>query len=102
MYIPAFGLVPNSSFVPAQYLDSKGLVAVDEHLNIPGHSNVWALGDVCATEGMQLLTGTKQSEYVAKDVLGTLSGKQNIGYKPATRREYTIAMRTSVSGLTLD
>jgi NADH dehydrogenase FAD-containing subunit len=91
MYIPASGLVPNSAFVPPHFLDASGLVVVDAHLNLPGYANVWALGDVCATEGMQLLTGTKQSEYVARDVLGQLGGKRGGEYKPATRREYCVA-----------
>jgi NADH dehydrogenase FAD-containing subunit len=89
MYIPAFGLVPNSSFLPAQYLDAQGFISVDTHLRLAQHANVWALGDVCATEGMQFLTCDRQSVYVAKCVGAEVSGKKlKVGYKPLGSRKY--------------
>ena len=41
---------PHSSFLPAELLDDAGFVVVDEHLGVPDHPNVFALGDVAASD----------------------------------------------------
>ena len=47
------GVRPHSSFLPAELLDSDGFVRVDEHLQVPGHPNVFALGDVAASDPLR-------------------------------------------------
>lgn len=44
------GMRPHSSFLPADVLDADGFVRVDEHLRVPGHPNVFAVGDVAASD----------------------------------------------------
>jgi NADH dehydrogenase FAD-containing subunit len=41
---------PHTAFLPDEVLDEAGFVRVDEHLRVPGHANVWAVGDVAATD----------------------------------------------------
>jgi NADH dehydrogenase FAD-containing subunit len=87
MYIPAFGLLPNSAFVPSKYLNTDGFVTLDPYLKLKGTTNAWALGDVCDVEGMQALSCDRQSVYVAKSVVALLSGKNTMPYKPMASRK---------------
>lgn len=41
---------PNTGFLPPDMLDERGFVRVDEHLRVPGHPNVFAVGDVAASD----------------------------------------------------
>lgn len=41
---------PNTGFLPAEVLDEHGFVRVDEHLQVVGHPEVFAVGDVAATD----------------------------------------------------
>ena len=41
---------PNTGFLPAELLDEHGFVRVDEHLRVPDHPDVFAVGDVAATD----------------------------------------------------
>jgi len=41
---------PNTDFLPPELLDERGFVRVDEHLLVPGHPNVFAVGDVAASD----------------------------------------------------
>ena len=47
------GVRPHSTFLPADLLDDDGFVRVDEHLRVPGHSNVFAVGDVAASDPLR-------------------------------------------------
>lgn len=40
----------HSSFLPADVLDENGFVRVDQHLGVPGHPNVFAVGDIAASD----------------------------------------------------
>jgi NADH dehydrogenase FAD-containing subunit len=44
------GVRPHSGFLPPEMLDADGFVRVDSHLRVPGHQNVFAVGDVAATD----------------------------------------------------
>ena len=41
---------PHSGFLPADVLDPDGFVRVDRHLRLPGHPDVFAVGDVAASD----------------------------------------------------
>jgi NADH dehydrogenase FAD-containing subunit len=41
---------PNSGFLPPDMLDGRGFVRADEHLRVPGHPNVFAVGDIAASD----------------------------------------------------
>lgn len=44
------GVRPHSGFLPAEVLDPHGFVRVDRNLRVPGHPNVFAVGDVAASD----------------------------------------------------
>ncbi|KAF2427554.1 FAD/NAD(P)-binding domain-containing protein [Tothia fuscella] len=86
MYIPTFGLDPNSYYVPTKFLSSNKAVVVDAHLKVKGAEDVWAIGDVSDVEGSQFITCDKQSAYLAKALATTLNGKAPVPYKVNTTR----------------
>jgi NADH dehydrogenase FAD-containing subunit len=84
MYIPAFGLSPNSSYIPSKFLDDKGFVEVDMNLRVKGAEDVWAIGDVSALEWNQYLVGRAQAIYLSKVFGLILKGKVPPVYKIST------------------
>lgn len=44
---------PFSSFLPSAILDDDGFVLVDENLRVPNHPNVFAVGDVAASDPLR-------------------------------------------------
>ncbi|KAF7561488.1 hypothetical protein G7046_g2666 [Stylonectria norvegica] len=81
MYIPAYGIVPNSSYVPDKFLDAAGFVMVDENLSVKGADGVFAIGDVNNVESPLFLPCDRQSVYLAKSITAQLSGKTPAPYK---------------------
>ena len=47
------GVTPHSKFLPASVLDDEGFVLVDKNLRIPEHPNVFAVGDVAASDPLR-------------------------------------------------
>ncbi|KAM3086484.1 hypothetical protein ACMFMG_000615 [Clarireedia jacksonii] len=82
MYIPTMGIVPNSSYIPEQYLNPGGYVIVDEYLRVKGTTDVWAAGDISAVERAQYGHMDKQSAHVAKNLGLLLKGGELVKYKP--------------------
>jgi NADH dehydrogenase FAD-containing subunit len=89
MYIPTFGLIPNSSYVPAKFLNANGSVTVDGYLKVKGAGAVWAIGDVSDVEPSQFISCDRQSAYLAKNITFILSNKTPLPYKVATSRMIT-------------
>lgn len=87
IYVPTFGLIPNSSFIPASYLDSKRFVVVDDYLKVKGAGDVWAIGDVNNIDFAQFISCDKQSTALAKNMIKILSKKAPLPYKPAASRK---------------
>jgi len=89
MYIPTFGLIPNSSYIPAKFLNTNGSVTVDEYLQVKTAGAVWAIGDVSDVEPSQFICCDRQSAYLAKNIISILSNKTPLPYKVATSRMIT-------------
>ncbi|KAE9365023.1 FAD/NAD(P)-binding domain-containing protein [Stipitochalara longipes BDJ] len=86
LYIPTFGLIPNSSYMLSEFLDTKGYVVVDSYLKVLGAKDVWAIGDVSACEWSQFIPADKQSAHLAKSLVLLLNGKTPTPYKLITHR----------------
>lgn len=84
LVIPTYGVTPNSSFVPAKFLDAKGFVTVDEYFRVKGAEGVFAIGDVSSIERPQLIYVEKQSEHLAKNLVLALKNTSQLPYKAAT------------------
>jgi apoptosis-inducing factor 2 len=85
MYIPMFGLKPNSSYLPPHLLNADGLVIVDEHLRVKGTDDVWAIGDISDIERAQYKAAVTQSAHLAKSITSILANKASLPYKVPTR-----------------
>lgn len=85
LYVPSFGLVPNSSYVPSNFLDSRGFVIVDEYLKVKDAGDVWAVGDIIDVEWQQWLMMEKHSTHVAKNISLILNNKAPLVYKVTAR-----------------
>ncbi|CRG89245.1 hypothetical protein PISL3812_06281 [Talaromyces islandicus] len=83
LYIPTYGIVPNSSYVPSKYLNTDGFVVVDDYLKIKGLENqpVWAIGDVSDREAPQFMFVDRQSNHVVKSLFLALDNKDPVPYK---------------------
>ncbi|KAK5662782.1 hypothetical protein OQA88_6190 [Cercophora sp. LCS_1] len=75
LYLPTFGIVPSSSFLPSEMLDSAGFVKQTPHLRAQGHKNIYVIGDVGNLQAPRAITGEAEVVHVVKviesDLLGT-------------------------------
>lgn len=46
LYLPTTGLVPNTGFLPAEFLTDAKYVDVDEYYQVKARQNIWAVGDM--------------------------------------------------------
>jgi NADH dehydrogenase FAD-containing subunit len=99
LYIPTFGLAPNSSYVPAKFLTSQGFIKVDEFLQVTGTKNIWAIGDVSDLEQSQWIKAEYQSAHLAKNLIKILQNQAPQAYKKSTTRKYHLGSETSYSTL---
>ena len=47
------GVTPHSAFLPTSVLDDEGFVLVDKNLRMPEHPNVFAVGDIAASDPLR-------------------------------------------------
>ncbi|KAH6632684.1 hypothetical protein F5144DRAFT_259555 [Chaetomium tenue] len=77
LYLPTTGLIPNTEYIPAQYLVDGEVVRpvqVDEFLRVPGTQEVWACGDIVSKPRAGFFYTQKQAVSVAKNVEAALAG----------------------------
>ncbi|MCC5954050.1 MAG: FAD-dependent oxidoreductase [Acidimicrobiia bacterium] len=65
---------PNSAFLPADMLDNQGFVRVDDHLRVVGHPEVFAVGDVAASDPHRSSARNWGHAVVSHNVKATLRG----------------------------
>jgi NADH dehydrogenase FAD-containing subunit len=89
MYIPSFGVEPNTSFLPSEFLDVDGFVRVDQYLRVTGTKDVYAIGDVSNVQGPKAFHVKAQSKYLAKSLVLNVLGKRSavVPYKASTSGE---------------
>jgi NADH dehydrogenase FAD-containing subunit len=89
MYIPTFGVKPNTSFLPSEFLDGDGFVRVDQYLRVTGTKDVYAIGDVSNMQGPQAFHVKAQSKYLSKSLVLNVLGKRSavVPYKASTSGE---------------
>jgi len=68
---------PNTAFVPRDMLDERGFVKTDEFLRVPGYDDVFAVGDVAASDPNRSSARNWGYRIVASNVRATLEGKAN-------------------------
>lgn len=94
LYVPTFGVIPNSSYIPSKLLNADGFVMVDEFLKVKGTNDIWAVGDISDMEWTQWIYMNYQAQFLGKNFVATLKGKAPASYKNATasNRTYTSSL----------
>lgn len=70
------GVRPHTAFLPAEVLDDGGFVRVDEHLRVPGHPGLFAVGDVAASDPHRSSARNWGYRVVVANVRAHLRGRQ--------------------------
>jgi NADH dehydrogenase FAD-containing subunit len=92
LYVPTFGVVPNSSYIPQKLLTANGFAIVDEYLKVKGVNDIWAVGDIADVEWAQWIYMNNQGTHVAKNVVAILKGKAPTPYKPSNDGNRTYSL----------
>jgi len=66
---------PHTGFLPPDMLDADGFVVVDEHLQVPGHERVFAIGDVAASDPLRSSARNWGHRVVVANVRDVLRGR---------------------------
>lgn len=77
---------PNTAWLPAELLDEHGFVRVTADLRVPGHPDVFAIGDVAATDPLRSSARNRADILLAHNVRGTFTGRPLREYRPPRRR----------------
>ncbi|EOO03959.1 putative fad binding protein [Phaeoacremonium minimum UCRPA7] len=81
LYLPTMGLVPNSEYIDAKYLNEKKNVVVDEFFNVKNTKDVWAAGDIVGSPRCGFMITQKHAAGVGKNIVAALSGKPPVVVK---------------------
>jgi NADH dehydrogenase FAD-containing subunit len=68
---------PNNGFIPQDMLDDRGFVRTDEFLRVPGYPNVFAVGDIAATDPHRCSARNWGYRLVAHNVRASLEGRED-------------------------
>lgn len=75
VFIPTYGLQPNSEFVPANLLDHRRHVKQTKHLRAEGRDNIFVVGDVGSLETPQGIHTDNQLVHAVKNIQAYLKGE---------------------------
>ncbi|KAL2121507.1 hypothetical protein VTJ04DRAFT_5534 [Mycothermus thermophilus] len=82
LYLPTTGLLPNTDFIPAQYLTEPGrTIRINKFLQVQDASNVWAAGDVVGQPRAGFMITQRQAAGVARNLLASLDEKKLVPWK---------------------
>jgi NADH dehydrogenase FAD-containing subunit len=77
---------PNTDWLPAEMLDGHGFVRVTPELRVPGHSGVFAVGDVAATDPLRTSARNRADGLLAHNVRAEFEGRPLRSYRPPKGR----------------
>jgi apoptosis-inducing factor 2 len=69
LFVPTFGLTFNTDFVPSDWLDAQSRIKVDLTFRVPGHDDVFALGDAAAGQNPQSANVVAHVKYLKKHLV---------------------------------
>ncbi|MEZ0339417.1 FAD-dependent oxidoreductase [Mycobacterium sp. pV006] len=79
-------VTPNTAWLPDEYLDPDGFVRVTDTLQVPGHPDIFAVGDVAATDPLRSSARNRADGLVVHNVRAFLGGASMRRYRPPARR----------------
>jgi NADH dehydrogenase FAD-containing subunit len=77
---------PNTDWLPAELLDDNGFVSVTPQLQVPGRPDVFAVGDVAATDPLRSSARNRGDGILAHNIRAGLAGKPLRSYRAPKRR----------------
>jgi len=77
---------PNTGWLPEELLDEHGFVRVTTDLRVPGHPDLFAVGDVAATDPLRTSARNRADALLAHNVRAAFAGKPLRHYQPPARR----------------
>lgn len=77
---------PNTGWLPAGLLDDDGFVRVTPALQVPGHPEVFAIGDVAATDPLRSSARNRADGLLARNVRAGFAGGPLRDYRAPARR----------------
>lgn len=77
---------PNTGWLPAELLDDGGFVRVTPQLQVPGHPEIFAVGDVAATDPLRASARSRADGLLARNIVAYASGKPLRAYRPPKAR----------------
>ena len=78
---------PHTAFLPVDVLDDDGFVRVDRHLQVSDHPNVYAVGDVAASDPLRSSARNWGHRVVVGNVRAVVRGRRpRRSFRPPTRR----------------
>lgn len=77
---------PHTDWLPPDVLDDAGFVRVGPALQVEGHAQVFAVGDVAATDELRTSARNRADRLLARNVLALLAGRDLVAYRPRSRR----------------
>jgi len=77
---------PNTDWLPAELLDEDGFVRVNPHLQAPGHPDVFAIGDVAATDPLRSSARNRADGLLAHNIRAQFAGRSLRSFRAPKRR----------------
>jgi len=77
---------PNTGWLPEELLDEVGFVRVTPELQVPGRPEVFAIGDVAATDLLRTSARNRADRLLARNIRAHLAGRALRPYEPPRGR----------------
>lgn len=77
---------PNTGWLPPELLDEHGFVRVTPQLQVPGHADVFAIGDVAATDPLRSSARNRGDALLSRNIRAWLAGRPLRDFRAPTRR----------------
>ena len=96
LYLPTYGVIPNTEFLPSHLLDAAGYVKQTTHLRAEGQQNIYVIGDVGNLEMSRAYATDMQVQHVVKLLESELTGSPDPGeYKVDPKIMFGISLGRS-------
>ena len=78
LFLPTFGVRPNTDFIQPKFLDDRKNLVLDLTLRVKGLANVWAAGDVGNLESKQMARMEPQAVHLSANLDAVLTGREDL------------------------
>jgi NADH dehydrogenase FAD-containing subunit len=79
LFLPTFGIIPNTSFVPAELLDARGYVKQTSSLQVQGQENVYVIGDAGNLQSATGRVADMEAVHLARGLDAKLVSNEPVG-----------------------